>query len=580
MLFRETKFMRCHFMLAVKANMRITGCTLAWLVTVITTTVPVCGQSPDPAESLFGVRNVLDVHLQFTAAEWKKLQPADDVNWDFGDAIQGIIKDSTAGRNFHSEKSSRPGLAGYMGVDHQYGMADVTIGDQTLREVGVRYKGNGTFMGARGSRKFSFKIDFNEYHDDQEFRGLKKINLNNCVTDPSMLREALSYELFREAGVPASRTGWAKVYLTDGGQADHKYMGLYLVVEQVDKRFLKRVFGSSKGLLVKPSTFGAFRYFRDDVAKYEAAYFPKTDPTPGQWQRLIAFARLIHEADDDAFDSEISEFLDMDAFLSFLAMNVILSNLDSFLGGSQNYYAYLDPTSNKFQLLPWDLDISFGAFEMLGTPDARRDLSIDRPQVGQGSNRLVERVLSIPRYKQAHRDRIEQLMESLFAEKKMINQIEDAAEFVGPLVALEGKTARAEFQKALADKPQPPRAHAVKYFVRTRRASLLKQLAGRSEGQHLAWENPEEIIAWIGVGIGFLVAGALNATAWIWAGFAGFRDSNTWGVLNLCFYPIAPMIYGFRKRSDLGRGAAILVLCSSLLMIAVFVVIGLLASSS
>jgi hypothetical protein len=380
--------------------------------------------------------------------------------------------------------------------------------------------------------------------------------------------------------VPASRTGWAKVYLTDGGVAEHKYMGLYLLVEQVDKRFLKRVYGSSKGLLVKPSTFGAFRYFGDDVAKYEAAYFPKTDPTPEQWQRLIAFARLIHVADDDAFESEISEFLDMDEFLSFLAVNVILSNLDSFLGGSQNYYAYLDATSNKFQLLPWDLDISFGAFEMLGTPDARRDLSIDRPQVGEGSNRLIERVLSIPRYKQAHRDRIEHLMESLFAEKKMINQIEDAAEFVGPLVALEGKRAREEFRRALADEPQPPRAHAVKYFVRNRRASLLKQLAGHSEGQHLAWENPGIMLVWIGVGIGCLVAGVLNATAWVWSGFAGFRDSDSWGLLNLCFYPFAPVIYGFRRRSDLGRGAAILALCSSLLMIAIFVVIALLLGSS
>ena len=567
-------------MLIESASMRITVALLSLFMLTVAVTLPVEAQSSKNSDSLFGMRNVLDVHLRFDAPEWKKLQPADDVNWDFGDAIQGVIEDSTAGRNFHSEKSSRPGLAGYMGVDHEYGMADVTIGDQTVREVGVRYKGNGTFMAGRASRKFSFKIDFNEYHDDQEFRGLTKINLNNSVTDPSMLREALSYALFREAGVPASRTGWAKVYLTDGGQADHKYMGLYLVVEQVDKRFLKRVYGSPMGLLVKPSTFGAFRYFGDDVAHYKAAYFPKTDPTPEQWQRLIAFARLIHTADDDAFDSEISEFLDMDEFFSFLSVNVILSNLDSFLGGSQNYYAYLDPTSNKFQLLPWDLDISFGAFEMLGTPDARRDLSIDRPQVGQGSNRLIERVLSIPRYKQAYRDRIQELMESLFAEKKMIDQIEESADFVGPLVALEGETSREEFQRAMADKPQPPRAHAVKYFVRTRRASLLKQLAGRSEGQHLAWENPEVMLVWIGVGIGCLVAGILNATAWVWSGFAGFRDSKSWGFLNLCFYPIAPMIYGFRKRSDLGRGAAILVLCSSLLMTAVFVVIGVLASSS
>ena len=546
---------------------------LAWFMVGAGIVLPVCGQAPDSSQSVFGMRNVLDIHLQFTAAEWEKLQPGDDVNWDFGHAMQGLMRDARTGGNFHSDQSSRPGLAGYMGVDHQYGMADVTIGDSMIRRVGVRYKGNGTFMVARESRKFSFKIDFNEYRDGQEFQGLKKINLNNCITDPSMLREALSYQLFREAGVPASRTGWAQVYLTDGGQADRQYMGLYLVVEQVDKRFLKRVYGSSKGLLVKPSTFGAFRYFGDDVAQYRAAYFPKTDPTPEQWQRLIAFARLIHKADDQSFDDQISNFLDMDEFVSFLAVNVILSNLDSFLGGSQNYYAYLDPTSNKFQILPWDLDISFGAFTLLGTAEQRRNLSIDAPQIGEGSNRLIERVLAIPRFKQAYRDRIAQLMQSMFAEQKMFDQIDRAAEFVGPLVAQGGQAAEAAFQHALADKPRTSSEHAIKYFVRTRRASLSDQLAGRSDGQHLAWENPWPISEWLGVIVWFAVAMILNAAAWLWAGIAGFRTSNRWGGLNLICYPIAPMIYGFHKRPDLGRGSAILTLCASIWTVVVLAVI-------
>lgn len=546
------------------------------ILLVLLLAAPASAQGQKDSDSLFGLTNVVEVHFKFSSDEWEKLQPPDDVDWDFGRALEGVIRDAAAGKNFHSEKSSRPGIAGYIGIDHKYGMADVTIDGETIREVGVRYKGNGTFFAGHESGKFSFKIDFNEYHDKLKFRGLKKINLNNSAVDPSMLREALSYELFREAGVPASRTGWAKVYLSvDGSDVEKKYLGLYLTVEQVDKRFLKRVYGASDGLLVKPSTFGAFRYFGDNWNKYEAAYFPKTDPTPEQKQRLMDFARLIHRADDDEFEAKIEEFLDMEEFLSFLAMNVVLSNLDSFLGGSQNYYAYLEPSSNQIQLLPWDLDISFGAFEMLGTPHSRRNLSIDRPQTGYGNNRLIERVLATPAYRRDYRVRIEQLMDTTFDQDKVAARIDEVSEFLRPLIAEEGQYAVTRFEAEISDsRSRSP--HALKYFVRKRRESIESQLAGKSDGEHLDWNRQfqaELIARWIGVGLVFLLALALNGIAWIWSAIAGVRDSAKWGLLNLFLYPVAPLVYGFGVRKDMGRGAAIMTACSVFLFVGVIVAI-------
>ena len=91
------------------------------------------------------------------------------------------------------------------------------------------------------SKRWSFKIDFNEYDDDLKFRGLTKVNLNNNSTDPSLMREPLSYELFREAGIHCSRVGYAKVSLTIPGKIDRRPHGLYTVIEQVDKRFLKEI---------------------------------------------------------------------------------------------------------------------------------------------------------------------------------------------------------------------------------------------------------------------------------------------------------------------------------------------------
>jgi len=101
---------------------------------------PVAGSAPQQAmpDSVFGMKHVWEVHLQFDPEQWQAIQPPDDVNWDPGAAFRGVIEDAKSGGNFHSENSSRPGLAGYMGVDHQYGTATVTIGEDTIENVGVR----------------------------------------------------------------------------------------------------------------------------------------------------------------------------------------------------------------------------------------------------------------------------------------------------------------------------------------------------------------------------------------------------------------------------------------------------------
>ena len=385
-----------------------------------------------PSDELFGLDKVWDIHLELTASEWARLQPPEDLApgpFALLQALVGVIGDAAAGGNLHSEESSRPGLAGYVGVDHQYGRGTVTIADQVLENVGIRFKGNGSFLVGRMVDKFSFKIDFNEYDEDLEYLGLTKINLNSNVTDDSMLREALSYELFRDAGLVASRVAWARVSLTVPGQIDNKDLGIYSIVEQVDKRFLRHRYGTGAGMLLKPSTFGTFRYFQDDWPEYEKAYFPKTKVTPAQKQRLMEFARLVWIADDAEFSQAVETYLDMEQFLRFLAVNVLLSNLDSFLTGKQNHYVYLNPQSNKFQIMTWDMDSSFGGLPLVGTADTRIHQSIDHPQT---DNKLIERVLAIDTYLERYRDNIRSYARTDLAPQKILSLIDETSASLRP----------------------------------------------------------------------------------------------------------------------------------------------------
>jgi hypothetical protein len=524
-----------------------------------------------PAESdvLFGLTNVCEIHLRVEPAEWAKLQPPESTDWNIFAALADVRKDAMAGRNFHSEKSSRPGLAGYLGIDHQYGRADITLDGETVHGIGLRYKGNGTFLEGHASGKYSFKVDFDHYQDGLEFRGLTQINLHNNASDPSMLREALSYELFREAGIPCSRVGWAMVKLTVPGRFEKKNLGLYSLVEQVDKRFLKDRFGSAEGLLLKPSTFIPFRHFGEDWTHYERAYFPKTEATPGQRRRLIEFTRLVQQAGDTAFERQVGDYLDMDEFLRFLAVNVLLCNLDSFLGGSQNHYVYLDPETDKFQLWPWDLDHSFGAFPLVGTPETRRKMSIQKPN--WGSNRLIERVLAIPRYRQAYHHDLERYLDTIFAENKLRRQIRETADFLRPLISSHGPRALARFERIVADTPSQDEPQALNFFVAKRRESVQQQLAGRSGGERPRLNALPDWHLILLLILAVLAALALNFGVYIWTVVAGFRGSARWGILNLFFYPLAPMIYGWGVRKDLGRRAAFAALASFTVLVLVVV---------
>ena len=516
----------------------------------------------DPSASLFGLNNVVDIHITIKGEEFDKLKPPADVRLDgqaVSEAFGDLIADAQRGGHFRSQKSTRPGLAGYLGVDHQYGRADVEIDGEIVKDVGLRYKGNGTFIEGSRVDRYSFKIDFNENVKGQEFRGMTKINLNNNITDPSLMREALSYDLFREAKIAASRVGYARVYLTIPDETKReikrKPIGLFTLVEQKDKRFLRLNYGSSKGLLMKPSTFGLFRYLGEEWGEYQIGFVPKTDPTEDQKRRVIEFSKLIHQSDFDEFEERYEEYLDVDQYLRFLACNVIVCNLDSFLGGSQNHYIYLDPESNKFQFLPWDMDHSFGAFHMMGDPNARRRLSIDRPVTDNPP--IIDRVLQVSGNKEKYHAYIEEYINTIFDESVMLKKIESIGSFVRPMVNLNGSDAESKFDQVLADNPSMFEQHPLKYFVKVRHESIRAQLDGSSLGQSVGFGVLPDLgpyYPWI---ISALVLMFLQSIGWIWGIVVGFRGSTLWGCLNIFFSPWAPAIYGFAIRRDLGFRCAL-----------------------
>ena len=275
------------------------------------------------------------------------------------------------------------------------------------------------------------------------------------------------------------------------GQWTRKPLGLYAMIEPVDETFALERFGSKRAPVFKPVTYELFQHLGDDWPAYEAIYDLKTKATEAQQRRVIEFARLMTFASDPEFAEQLGDFLDLEKFARYLACEVLLSNYDGFLSNGQNFYLYLHPVSNKFGFIPWDLDLAWGGFFLIGTARERERASIWHPWVGE--HRFLERVMGVDEFRQLYRAQLEDLLARLFVSNRLNSRIDEVARAIRGPIAAESDFRLGKFEQAVSDqrrKPLPDEndqganrpAHQLKHFIEARARSVREQLDGKSKG--------------------------------------------------------------------------------------------------
>jgi spore coat protein CotH len=349
--------------------------------------------------------------------------------------------------------------------------ADLAIDGRRFDNVGLRYKGNGTFRNAsRGNGKYPLKIDLNKYVKGQKLAGVTTINLQNNVTDASWMNEVLAYRLYRDAGVPAPRSSYARVYLTVPGAPRREYWGLYSISENVDTNFALDRFGTRRGAILKPSTSRVFAHLGDDWARYTQTYDPKTDLTPDEQRRVIDFCRFVTSAGDEEFASRLSAYLDLEAFARYAAVLVWLANTDSLLANGQNYYVYLHPQTHRLLFVPWDQDGSFGNF---GRFRGIRSESLDVSTPWQGNNRFLERVFAVEAFRTLYLAKLDEFSRTLFRSDRFAAQMAEIAPVIRSAIEDESAAQLRGFDSAVAG------SAGIVPFARARAANVTRQLAER-----------------------------------------------------------------------------------------------------
>ncbi len=281
--------------------------------------------------------------------------------------------------------------------------------------VGVRLKGGtGSFRPLSG--KAAFKLKFNEYAK-QRFLGLKKLTLNNMVQDPSMIHETLAYTMFRAAGVPASRTGYAYV------RVNGEDFGTYLNVEALDDVGLERWFGELDD---------------DSQHLYEGEY--GTDVTPGgaaafsvdegdEAVRTDLEALIAAVADGGgAFSERIEGLANLGEMTRMWAGEKYAGHWDGYAGADSsqfpggvmpnNFYLFSD-AAGEFQMLPWGTDQTWSS----------------RLDFGAGAGLLFDECLADPACRSMYRESLVEVGETVEA-LELDPLAEATAAMLGPWQAL------------------------------------------------------------------------------------------------------------------------------------------------
>lgn len=281
----------------------------------------------------------------------------------------------------------------------EYKEASVNYNGMQFDHVGIRTKGNLSLRSVvnSDSDRYSFKLSFDEYLN-QTLNGISKINLNNNYSDASYMREFLTYELADSVGLPTPGFSYVNVYVND------ELWGFYLAIEQIGDSYLERHFNNSYGALYKAEMTGTgsdLAWLGNDPDSYTGLVMKSKSSNDDV---------LIDMLDELNNGSDYEKVLDVDNVLKYVALNVVASNMDSYLGmNKQNYYLY--ENKGVFSVLPWDYNMAFGGFGGSG-------ILIDEPTQGALAERpLIAKLLEVDEYKERYHAILSEMLEGYMQEE-------------------------------------------------------------------------------------------------------------------------------------------------------------------
>lgn len=301
-----------------------------------------------------------------------------------------------------------------------------------------------------------------------------KLNLRPCISMGNYnvrgeqgMYESVGHRLFNLAGVASPHTHWVHLRIINEAQENPAnqyqgdFWGLYLAIENEDGRFLKahdlpdgnlyKMFGGSGDLNHNGEGQPADK---SDLNAFLHAYNGRQQSE--QWWRAN---------------------LDFERYYSYRAILECIHHYD--IADGKNYFYYHNPKAKRWQVIPWDLDLTWNGH-----------------MYGSGEEPFNARVLSHPRFRLEYQNRLREVRDLLFNTDECFRLIDEYATVIAdptgkptiveadrrkwdhhPALAIGGQAGQGQFYIAAPTRDFAGMVRLMKEWVKTRGAWVDATLA-------------------------------------------------------------------------------------------------------
>ena len=375
--------------------------------------------------------------------------------------------------------------------------AEIVIDGEVFSNVTFSTKGYSSLYfvayGEEESRRYSFKVNFGNPEEGRTYYGLDKLNLNNLFCDNTWMKDLISYDLFRDAGVEAPLVSY--VWLTINGNDQ----GLYMAVEEIEEGYLNRVYqgegviysvegGKAPGTVtpemvayVRENGFSGSSeshgadlvYSGENLSNYtDIVDHAETSAHIRDHRQVVAAIRALSGTRNNG-----SSF-DVDEIIRFFAAHNYLLNFDSYTGSQLNNLM-LHEKDGVVSVIPWDYNLAFGTyptvigFEVLEDATALLNLGIDTPLIHatEESRPLWNLIRSHPEYLDRYHEVLSMLLKEHLSGGRYEAKVDRVRELLLPWIRKDPTAfcSAEEFEEA---------CETLKEFLTCRTESVRRQLAG------------------------------------------------------------------------------------------------------
>ncbi|MCO5215396.1 MAG: CotH kinase family protein [Thermomicrobiales bacterium] len=208
-------------------------------------------------------------------------------------------------------------------------------------------------------------IKLDEYVKDQEHEGMTQLVIRSNNSETS-LNEAVALNLLDKAGLASQQAAMVR-FVANGSEPQ-----LRLAIENPKGKWMKAHFPAD-GILFKSEAEGNWSYRGENYEDYLKIAFDleagDTGDDAADFVPLIDFLDFLNNAEDDVFIDELPDRLEIELFAVYLAMMDLIGNTDDIDGPGNNSYLYWNRSTDVFTVVPWDMNLAFGGFGMMGRGD-------------------------------------------------------------------------------------------------------------------------------------------------------------------------------------------------------------------